>query len=134
MHRCFLLLVLLVACQPTPAIRLQHLPPSSQDILAAALEASRLPLTDATCEGSQAKPSDPNIARYLARYLVEFSRPNEGNSINTDLEQSPTATYICRLYLRHAAGEDVWSWGLEFTARQSDGLVDPKSFRCLGAG
>jgi hypothetical protein len=30
--------------------------------------------------------------------------------------------------IRHAQAEDVWSWGVEFTVRKSDGAVVPDSF------
>jgi hypothetical protein len=36
--------------------------------------------------------------------------------------------------LRHAQGEDVWRWGVQFSVRSQDGMVLPDSFRCLGAG
>ena len=48
--------------------------------------------------------------------------------------ESGQAVYRCRLMIRHSLGEDVWSWGVEFTARQSDGLVLVKSLKCVGAG
>lgn len=48
--------------------------------------------------------------------------------------ESGEAVYVCRLMIRHAQGEDVWSWGVQFAARQSDGLVLVKSLKCIGAG
>jgi hypothetical protein len=132
-----LLVLLLPACQApsrTLEIRLQHLPPTAKDVIAAALEASSLPLSDASCQTAGTQSSDRNIARYLAGFLSEFSRPQDSNSIEAACEDGKDGTLRCRLWLRHAAGEDVWSWGLEFQARKSDGLVEPSSLRCLGAG
>jgi hypothetical protein len=131
------LALVMLGCQtrpPAAEIRLQHLPPTSKDVIAAALEASRLPLADASCQGAGTQASDGNIARYLAGFLAEFSRPQESNSIEAACEDSKDGNWRCRLWLRHAAGEDVWSWGLEFQARKSDGVVEAKSMRCLGAG
>jgi hypothetical protein len=48
--------------------------------------------------------------------------------------ENGTPVHVCRFFIRHAQGEDVWSWGLQFSARQSDGVFVPGSIRCLGGG
>jgi hypothetical protein len=58
-----------------------------------------------TCNNVGTEPSDATIGRYLAGFLAEMQD-----------------------------GDDVWSWGVRFKVRQSDGLVLPDSFECTGAG
>jgi hypothetical protein len=93
------------------------------------------PLMDSSCASAGTEPSDRTVARYLAGFLAEINSQDARNAVTTSVDkrsESGEPVYICRLMIRHAQGEDVWSWGLEFSARQSDGLV--RSYRCIGAG
>ena len=101
------------------------------------LQVSQAPLSDSSCAGFGTEPTDRTIGRYLAGYLAELSSQDARNAVTTSIEprtESGQAVYRCRLMIRHSLGEDVWSWGVQFTARQSDGLVLVNSLRCLGAG
>jgi hypothetical protein len=118
-------------------IKLQHLPPTAKDVIDVAMQSSRIPLTDPTCVGYGTEPTDKTIGRYLAGYLAELSNQDARNAVTTSIQpgtENGQPVYVCRLMIRHAQGEDVWSWGVQFTARQSDGLVLTKSLQCLGAG
>lgn len=118
-------------------VKLQHLPPTPKDLISAAMESSQTPLSDSSCVGYGTDPADKTIGRYLAGYLVELSNQDARNAVSTSVEprmEGGQSVYVCRVMIRHAEKEDVWRWGVQFTARQSDGLVLSKSFQCVGAG
>ncbi len=122
---------------PPHVVKLAHLPPTAKDVIAAALESSGMPLADSSCKGYGTEPTDRTVGRYLAGFLAELGSQDARNAVTTSVEQKTEngqPVYICRLTIRHAQGEDVWSWGLEFTARRSDGVVVAGSIRCIGAG
>ncbi len=115
-------------------VAVAHLPPTAKDVIDALLASSQVPLSvDPSCAGAGTEPGDRTIGRYLAGFLAELSDPEARNAIETSVEERG-AVWVCRLFVRHAQGEDVWRWGVEFSVRKSDGLVQPESFRCLGAG
>ncbi len=64
--------------------------------------------------------------------------PDKVNWVETTREigtsTSGEQVWICNLALHHKDGDDIWSWGVRFKVRQSDGLVLPDSFECTGAG
>ena len=119
------------------AVKLQHLPPTPKDVIDVVMASSQTPMTDASCKGYGTEAGDATIGRYLAGFLAELSNAEARNAVTTSVEQgteSGEAVYVCRLMIRHAQGEDVWSWGVQFSARRSDGKVLAGSFRCIGAG
>ncbi|MEO8126557.1 MAG: hypothetical protein ABJF23_04875 [Bryobacteraceae bacterium] len=125
------------ACRGPATVKVAHLPPTSKDVIEAALASSQAPLSDSTCNGFGTETTDKTIGRYLAGYLAELAAPDGGNSLITSVTpgtEAGQAVYVCRLMVRHAKGEDVWSWGVQFSARQDDGSVLPNSIKCLGAG
>jgi hypothetical protein len=106
-------------------------------VIEVVLQVSQAPLSDSSCAGYGTERTDKTIGRYLAGYLAELSSQDARNAVTTSIEprtESGQAVYRCRLMIRHAQGEDVWSWGIEFTAQQSDGMVSVNSLKCLGAG
>ena len=127
----------MIGCREAAPVKVAHLPPTSKDVIEAVMANSQAPLSDSTCTGFGTELSDKTIGRYLAGYLAELSAPDGGNSLTTAVASGTEAgrpVYICRLMVRHAKGEDVWSWGVQFAARQDDGSLVPGSIRCLGAG
>lgn len=121
-----------------PAIvKVAHLPPSAKDVIDAALALADAPLSDTTCKGFGTEPADKTIGRYLAGYLAELSDQNARNAITASVEEGTEngdKVYTCVMMIRHAQGEDIWSWGIRFSVRKSTGLVVPASLRCVGAG
>jgi hypothetical protein len=104
-------------------------------VIEAVLAHASLPLSsDASCQGAGTQPEDATLGQYLSGFLTELSNPDARNAITTSVEPRSDGVWVCRLMIRHAQGEDVWSWGVEFSVRQSDSTVVPSSFRCLGAG
>jgi hypothetical protein len=137
----------LSACAGTPApapdstlpFKVQHLPPTPKDAIDALLASSQVPLSvDATCQGVGTEQSDQTIGRYLSGFLAELSDPQASNALETSIESqklpSGEPVWVCKVMVRHALGEDVWRWGVEFSVQQKDGLVRSDSFRCLGGG
>jgi hypothetical protein len=48
---------------------------------------------------------------------------------------SESAEYwVVRAMLGHSEGANEWQWGMEFAISKKDGAIDPRSFRCIGAG
>jgi hypothetical protein len=143
MRVCLAGLVLLLAgCRQSPppaataiaAFKVRHVPPRPKDVLEALLASSQVPLSaHATCQGVGADPDDKTIGAYLSGFLAELSNQDERNAIQTSIEAAGENGWVCRVMLRHAKGEDIWGWGVEFTIGK-DGLVNTGSFRCLGAG
>ena len=126
--------VLLTACGGGSGVKVQHLPPTPKDVIDALFASSQTPLTvDPSCQSVGTEPSDKTIGRYLSGFLAELSDPEAKNAIETSVE-AQGGVWICRVLIRHAQGEDVWRWGVQFSVRRQDGLVLPDSFRCLGAG
>lgn len=127
------------ACRPTgertaPVVKVQHLPPTPKDVIDALLASSQVPLSvDPSCQSVGTEPADKTIGRYLSGFLVELANPEAKNAIETTIE-ARGAVWVCRVMIRHALGEEVWRWGVQFSVRQQDGQVMPDSFRCLGAG
>ena len=122
----------------TPALpfKVAHVPPTSKDVIEAVLAHSQLPLTDPSCKAAGTESADKTIGRYLAGFLAELSNQDARNAVMTSVESLGEADEVfrCRLMIRHGQDEDVWSWGVEFAVRKSDGAVVADSFRCIGAG
>lgn len=116
----------------TADFKLEKVPPTPKDVIAAVLAHSHLPLSDSTCKSAGTELTDATIGRYLAGFLSELSSQEARNAITTAVVQRD-GSYVCRMMIRHAQGEDIWSWGVEFTAG-ADGLVRSSTFKCLGAG
>ena len=114
--------------------RARHLPPGDRDVLEALLSSGGVTLTDASCSGAGRDSSDATVGAYLSGFLVEMNRASGGNHLVVEHVSSSAEGWVVRALLRHNEGEDVWSWGVEFSIRKHDGSVDPRSFRCIGAG
>jgi hypothetical protein len=116
------------------AVKIAHLPPTPKDVIDALLVSSQVPLSvDPSCASAGTEPQDLTIGRYLSGFLAELSNPEAKNAIETSTEEQGPV-WVCRVMIRHAQGEDIWRWGVQFSVRKSDGVVLPESFRCLGAG
>ena len=133
--------LVLLGCPASPPassqLKLQNVPPKPKDVIDVAMQSSPLPLADASCKGFGTELTDKTIGRYLAGYLAELGSQDARNAVTTEIEpitEGGVPVYKCRLMIRHAQGEDIWSWGIEFQARQSDGVVLPNSLKCVGAG
>jgi hypothetical protein len=108
-------------------------------MLAALFALSQVPLSvSPTCAGVGTERGDATLGQYLSGFLAELSNPEASNAITTSAveEQSESGImiWICSVMIRHAHGEDIWSWGIEFSVRASDRVVLADSVRCLGAG
>ena len=110
-----------------PVVRVAHVPPEPKDIVDALLASSGTPLSvSPTCSGVGTEQADKTMGRYLSGFLAELSNPDAKNSIVTERDdRSPL--WICRVFVRHAQGDDVWSWGVQFHISMTDGAVDPAS-------
>jgi len=140
--------LLLSACSPPPRTsptveaapyRLRRLPPEPKEMLVALFALSQVPLSvSPTCAGVGTERDDATLGQYLSGFLAELSNPEASNAITTSAveEQSESGImiWICSVMIRHAHGEDIWSWGIEFSVRASDRVVLADSVRCLGAG
>ncbi|MEZ5577303.1 MAG: hypothetical protein R3F44_17435 [Candidatus Competibacteraceae bacterium] len=115
------------------------LAPEPKEMLVALFALSQVPLSvSPTCAGVGTERDDATIGQYLSGFLAELSNPEASNAITTSAveEQSESGImiWICSVMIRHARGEDIWSWGIEFSVRASDRAVLADSVRCLGAG
>ena len=109
------------------------LPPSPKGVVLAVLQSGDVSLgVDASCAGAGTSPTDSTLGEYLAGFMAELTPAEGTNGIATEVEQVGDG-WRCRLMIQRRAGEEVWSWGLEFQL-SSTGQVLRDSFRCLGAG
>ena len=115
------------------AIRTAHVPPSSKDIIVAALQSASVPLTvHESCRNVGTESTDSTLGQYLAGF-VDGLNPDSGTNGVVTSTQETTDGWVCRVMIQRRAGEEVWSWGLEFAFDRS-GLLKPDSYRCIGAG
>jgi hypothetical protein len=141
--------LLLLSCASTPpkpasagiqtSYRFRRLPPEPKEIVSALLASSQVPLSvSETCAGVGADPADTTIGQFVGAFLAELDDPQASNRVTTSAVEDTLASgekvWICRVLIRHAKGDDIWSWGVEFSVQASDNLVLANSFRCLGAG
>jgi hypothetical protein len=122
-----------------PDFKVAHLPPTPKDLIEAVFASNQVGLNvSPTCSKVGTEPSDATIGRYLAGFLAEMQVPDKVNWVDTTREagtsKSGEPVWICNLTLHHKDGDDVWSWGVRFQVRQSDGLLLSNSFECTGAG
>jgi len=120
-----------------PPVKVQHLPPTAKDVIEAAMVMSQTALSDPSCKGFGTEPTDKTVGRYLAGYLAELSSPEAQNAITAAVNpgtEGGQAVYVCRLMIRHSQKEDIWSWGVQFAVRQTDGILLRDSIHCIGAG
>jgi hypothetical protein len=125
--------------KPASLVRVANRPPLGKDVIDAVLASAAVPLTvSPSCDKAGTEPADATIGRYLAGFMAEMSSASAGNAIQTSVEPGQSATgervWVCRLTLRHADGDEVWGWGVQFHVRDSDGAVLADSFTCTGAG
>ncbi len=115
------------------SIRALSTPPSAKDIVNAALESATVPLSvHKSCAAIGTEQLDATLGRFLSGFLAELNPESGKNGIVTSVREVDDG-WVCRLMIQHRAGEDVWSWGLEFKFGK-DGLLVPDSYRCVGAG
>lgn len=134
------------SCAPQPpreavasTYKLRRLPPEPKEMIAALFAISQTPLAaDPSCAGVGTEPDDVTIGQYLSGFLAELADAEARNAVTASAGQdkldSGEAVWVCRVMIRHARGEDVWSWGVEYSVRAASGEVIPGSIRCVGAG
>lgn len=121
------------------SLKVPNLPPTPKDLIAAMMASHHVPLSvDSSCSGVGASPKDSTLGDYLSGFLAELRDPEAENEIQTSLDDTvqpgSVDAWDAQVWIRHAKGDDVWRWGLQFTIRKADGVVEAQSYRCLGAG
>gem|GEM_PF-6552133 len=136
----FLLVMLVSGCSTVArpkedaGFHVRHMPPGDRDVFEALLSSGGVELGDPFCQGAGRGTDDTTVGAYLSGFLVEMNQANGGNHLVIEHLSDSNEAWTVRAMLRHKEGEDVWSWGVEFAIRKQDGSVDPRSFRCIGAG
>ena len=100
-------------------------------VLRAALQLRDVPLrAHATCRDAAPVLPARSIGDYLAGFLANMDK---GRNTVTTACQAQRKGQRCDLWLKHADGEDEWSWGIRFDMDRR-GRALPGSVRCLGSG
>jgi len=86
----------------------------------------------ASCRSVGTDTTDATLGRYLSGFIAELDPESGKNGLVTSVREAPEG-WICRLMVQRRAGEEVWSWGVEFELGK-DGVLKPESYRCVGAG
>ena len=99
----------------------------------------QIPLTtDASCKDIGTQPSDKTLGDYLSGFLASQDRGSGGNWIEAtgspDQAADGSRVWKSHVVLHHAAGEDVWGWGVSYTMKGTDHTIIPGSIQCTGAG
>ena len=116
--------------------QLRHSPPTNADVLEALLASARFELTDSSCRGAGTNSSDKTVGENISGWLIALDNPHAKNSIQIEKPTPERAFWKVKVMIYHEYQEnnEEWGWGIEFNIRKSDGQVDSRSFRCLGAG
>lgn len=114
-------------------IRAKARPPSPKDVINAAFESAAVPLAaHDSCRNVGTEPTDSTLGHYLSGFAAELDPDDGKNGLVTSVEETASG-WVCRLMIQRRAGEEVWSWGIEFEFGK-DGILKPDSYRCVGAG
>mgnify|MGYP001567442236 CR=1 FL=1 len=116
----------------------EHRPPSRKDVIEAVLANEAVRLTvHSSCMGVGTEATDSTIGAYLSGFLAELA-DGDRNWLETSVVEAESdagvAIWRAEFIIRHASVEDEWGWGVRFDVRRDDGVVDPQSFLCIGAG
>jgi len=116
----------------------EHRPPSRKDVIEAVLANESVRLTvHSSCMGVGTDATDSTIGAYLSGFLAELAN-DDRNWLETSAVEAESTTGVAiwraEFIIRHASTEDEWGWGVRFDVRREDGVVEPQSFLCIGAG
>lgn len=113
----------------------QHDPPSAKDALRLVFHNAALPLPDdASCRDVDTSGlPNPTLGDWLAGILAVLE-PAPGTSGVIARCDGPLGALSCQVHLSRQSGEEVWRWGVRFTADGRSGLVDPASIVCDASG
>jgi hypothetical protein len=116
----------------------EHRPPSRKDVIEAVLASEAVKLTvHSSCMGVGTEATDDTIGAFLSGFLAEFENGGSNwleTSVVEAQSEAGVAVWRAEVIVRHSALEDEWGWGVRFDVRRADGVVDPESFLCIGAG
>jgi len=119
-------------------IRIATLPPTPKSVINALLLSASVPLTvDKSCHQVGTDVSDATLGEYLSGFLAELGDPDSRNYLQVEIvpaEPEETAQgWNARVMIGQSYEEVIWRWGVEFRIN-GQGIVEPSSYRCLGAG
>ncbi len=136
-----LLSAITVGCTPnpsplgTPAVYVNHLPPTKADIIEAVIRSHDVSLNVHWSCYSVGDLDDRTMGRYIGR-LISFVMQGETNWVEVTLvpRRAPAGMYWRATAMFHLAldSEDPFNYGVQFLVRQRDGLVIASSFSCPG--
>lgn len=110
-------------------------PPSARDALRLVFHNAGLPLPDnPSCDGVvTGLTQPPTLGDWLSSILAALP-PQEGTSGILAGCDGPAEALQCHVEVTRSSGEEVWTWGVRFTAESTDGRIEPASIRCDAAG
>ena len=116
----------------------EHRPPARKDVIEAVLASEAVKLTvHSSCMGVGTEATDATIGAFLSGFLAELEDGGRNwleTSVVEAQSEAGVAVWRAELIVRHSSPEDEWGWGVRFDVRRADGVVDPESFLCIGAG
>ncbi len=96
--------------------------------------AQNLPLKDnPSCQDLVTSVEAPTLGDWMG-WVFSQLEPVEGLSGIDAKCEGPADKLQCSVNARRRAGEEVWQWGVEFTANGSTGDIDPATLKCNMAG
>ena len=112
--------------------------PTAKEALNLILSNGDIPLTvDESCKSVGSSPNDKTILDYVSGLMSFQTEPNSKNRIEFTFKQKKDDNrlfWVNDLMFLGENGEDIWSYGVRFTMRNSDRKMLRKSVICIGAG
>jgi hypothetical protein len=112
--------------------------PTAKEALNLILSNGDIPLTvDSSCKSVGSSPDDKTILDYISGLMSFQTEPESSNRIEysfTRKEEKKYVYWVCDLMFLGKDSEDVWSYGVRFTMRNSDRKLLRESVKCIGSG
>jgi len=108
--------------------------PSDQEVIAMVFASHAIPLSiHPSCKSVGTSEEDKNLGQYIAG-LMAYMNEDMNNRLTVNVEDMPEKEkWLARFMLSQEKDETVWRYGLEFSISKKTGLLDKKSYRCIGA-
>ena len=136
-----LLSAITVGCTPnpsplgTPAVYVNHLPPTKADIIEAVIRSHDVSLNVHWSCYSVGDLDDRTMGRYIGRRIFFLERgARNWVEVRIASRRAPAGMFWKSTVTFYSALDKEWlsNYGVEFLVRQRDGAVIPSSFSCTG--
>lgn len=114
--------------------------PTAKEAIKLIFANGNIPLSvNSSCKDVGSSKTDKTISDYLSGLLSFQTEPDSNNRIGFSFKEEKgkrnEVLWICDLmFFGKGKDEEIWSWGIRFTLRDTDRKLIRNSVICLGAG